>query len=72
MNYTALQIHATGMTQHDLVLLLYLTPIQLYTVTSIYKPISSREINDNLYRRKLYGVSCVGIVNRDLRPDSDC
>ena len=39
----------TGMTQHDLILLLYLTKLQLYMLISVYKPISSRENNDKLY-----------------------
>ena len=60
------------MTQHDLILLLYLTKLQLYRVISGYKPISSRENNDNCYRKKSYGVSCLSRTAARYRTSDIC
>jgi hypothetical protein len=71
--YRSTQIYGfTGMTQHDLVLLLYLTPVQSYSVISGCKPISTRENNDHLYRRKSYGVLSVSRTATRYRTYDKC
>ena len=62
----------TGMTQHELISLLYLTKLQLYRVISRYKPIISRENNDNCYRKKSYGVSCLSRTAARYRTSDIC